>query len=246
MAQSERRSGMSAWAMAKTIFFTVLTVGFFFVIWVYNPFAHHEEYELPEEARKVIMDPKYAPEGRELFKQNCASCHSLRYDGIYLLSVAVKPEWAKIEKTMGKPIIEYVEDKETGKKKPVIRGYFVPRDIYEAVALQDLEGLKAAMGKIPPDLSTYYLARGPAYLFQFILNPQKVLPGTSMPQFFNPQFDKEAELKVAKIVSYMRSVSEPSPGEKTKRTFMGLATIGYFVLMGGLLWLLRKKLIDRP
>lgn len=237
---------MSAWAMAKTIFFVVVTVGFFLIIWVYNPFAHHDTYELPEEAKRIIMDPKYASEGRELFKQTCSSCHSLRYDGIYLLSVTAKPEWQKIEKTMGKPILEMVRDPETGEEKVVVKGYFVPRDIYEAVAINDLEALKASMGKVPPDLSSYYLARGPGYLYQFILNPQKVLPGTSMPQFFNPEFDKEAGQKVAKIVSYMRSVSEPSPEEKTKRTFMGIATISYFVVMGALLWILRKRLINRP
>ncbi len=236
---------MSAWSMAKTIFFVVLTVGFFTVIWVYNPFAPHETYELPEEAKRIIMDPKYAREGRDLFKMSCSSCHSLRYDGIYLLSVAMKPEWSKIEKSLGKPILEYVEVEKDGKKekKAVVRGYFVPRDVYEAVAISDLESLKASMGKVPPDLSTIYLARGPGYLYEFILHPQKVLPGTSMPQLFNPEFDKEAPKKVAKIVSYLRAVSEPPPEEKTKRTLMGVATIGYFIIMGALLWLLRKKLI---
>ncbi|NPA42246.1 MAG: c-type cytochrome [Aquificae bacterium] len=225
--------------MIKTVFFTGLTVVFFFIIWIKNPFAPHHEYELPEEAEKIVFDPKAAEEGRELFKQNCASCHSLRYDGIYLMSVTAKPEWEKIEKTQGKPIIEEKDG------KIHIRGYFVPRDVYEAVAISDLLGLKASFGKIPPDLSTYYLARGPGYLYQFIMDPQKILPGTTMPKLFFPEFDKEAPEKVAKIVAYMRSVNEPPPGEKAKRTLMGVATIGYFILMGALLWIYRKKIVSQ-
>ncbi len=230
---------MSAGGMLKTIFFGGLTVLFFFVIWIYNPFAPHEEYEIPDEVKTIIGDPKAAVEGRELFKQSCASCHSVRYDGIYLTSVAARPEWANIEKVHGKPIFE----EKDGKLQ--IKGYFVPRDVYEAVAIQDLQGLKASFGKVPPDLSTIYLSRGAGYLYQFILDPQKVLPGTSMPKLFFPEYDKEAPQKVAKIVSYLRSVNDPPPAEKVKRTLMGVVTIGYFVVMGFLLWIYRKKLLAK-
>ncbi len=230
---------MNTWGMVKTFVLAGATLLFFFIIWIYNPFSPHEEYPLPAQAEEIIKDPRSALEGRELFKQYCTSCHSLRYDGIYLSSVAAKPEWSKIEKSQGKPILE----KRDGKLH--IKGYFVPRDVYEAVAFQELESLKATFGKIPPDLSTYYLARGPGYLYQFILEPDKILPGTSMPKLFMPEFDKEAPQKVAKIVGYMRSVSEPSPEEKAKRTLMGMLTIGYFVIMGFLLWIYRKRLINR-
>ncbi len=228
---------MNGTGMIKTVFFGGITLLFFFVIWIYNPFAHHAEWEVPEEVEGIINDPKSAVEGKELFKQSCSSCHSLRYDGVYLMSVALKPEWSKIEKNFGQPILKEVD----GELK--VTGYFVPRDVYEAIAATDLENLKASLGKVPPDLSTYYLARGSGYLYNFILDPQKVLPGTSMPQLFIPQYDKEAPQKVAKIVAYMKSVNEPSPGEKAKRTFMGIATIGYFIAMGFLLWVYRKKLL---
>ncbi|RLJ69983.1 ubiquinol-cytochrome c reductase cytochrome c1 subunit [Hydrogenivirga caldilitoris] len=229
---------MSTWGLVKTVFFAGITAVFFFVIWIHNPFAPHEEYELPHEAGKIIGDPKAAVEGRELFKQNCTSCHSLRYDGLYLMSVAAKPEWAQIEKTQGKPIL--VE--KDGKLE--VKGYFVPRDVYEAVAITDLEGLKASFGKIPPDLSTIYLSRGAGYLYNFIMDPQKVLPGTSMPKLFFPEYDKEAPEKVAKIVAYLRSVNDPSPGEKAKRALMGVVTIAYFLAMGALLWIYRKRIVS--
>ncbi len=230
---------MSTWGLIKTVFFTAVTVVFFFVIWIYNPFAPHEEYELPDEAEKIIGDPKSAVEGRELFKQNCTSCHSLRYDGLYLMSVTARPEWSSIEKTQGKPILE----RKDGKLK--VRGYFVPRDVYEAVAVSDLQNLKASLGKVPPDLSTMYLARGAGYLYNFISDPQKVLPGTSMPKLFFPEYDKEAPQKVAKIVAYLRSVNEPPAGETAKRALMGVVTIGYFILMGALLWIYRKRILKQ-
>ncbi len=230
---------MSTGGMVKAIFFTLLTFGFFFVIWIKNPFAHKEVYEVPEEVAGIIWDPKAVSEGRELFKQTCSSCHSVRYDGLYLLSLEAKPEWKKILRTMGKPIFEERE----GKLK--IKGYYLPRDVYETVAFQDLENLKASFGKVPPDLSTIYLARGPGYLYQFIMDPQKVLPGTFMPKLFLPEYDKEAPEKVAKIVAYLRSVSEPPPSEKVKRTVMGAVTVGYFLLMGFVLWFYRRRLLER-
>jgi ubiquinol-cytochrome c reductase cytochrome c1 subunit len=47
--------------------------------------------------------------------------------------------------------------------------------------MNDLNALKESFGKVPPDLSTIYLVKGPEYLYNFILEPQKVLPGTTMP-----------------------------------------------------------------
>ncbi|MDQ7038522.1 MAG: cytochrome c1 [Aquificota bacterium] len=230
---------MSAWGVIKTAFFTLLTAGFFFIIWIHNPFAHKEVYELPEEAEGIVNDPKSAVEGRTLFKQSCSSCHSVRYDGMYLLSLEARPEWEKLLKTMGKPIIEKEGEKVN------IKGYYLPRDVYEAVALQDLENLKASFGKVPPDLSTIYLARGAGYLYHFILDPQKVLPGTSMPKLFFPEYDKEAHIKVAKIVAYLKSVSEPPPSEKAKRVVMGVVTVGYFLVMGVILWFYRRRVLER-
>ncbi|MDQ7081787.1 MAG: hypothetical protein Q9N34_01410 [Aquificota bacterium] len=115
------------------------------------------------------------------FKQNCASCHSLRYDGIYLMSVTAKPEWSKIEKSMGKPILE----EKDGELK--VRGYFVPKDVYESVAFADLQALKASFGKIPPDLSTMYLSRGAGYLLQLYIRSSEGSPGNLNAQALLPR-----------------------------------------------------------
>ncbi len=236
---------MSAWGVIKTIIFGGSTLVFFFILWFYNPFKHEEHYEVEKDVKAIIDNPwkktesgkTIAEEGRELFIANCSSCHSLRYDGIYLMSVQANPKWKKIEKTAGRPIYRY--------GKLYKDRFFVPKDVYEAFAHDDLQSLKASLGQVPPDLSTMYLARGEGYLYEFILNPQKVLPGTTMPQLFNPQFDPQAKEKVAKIVAYMKSVNTPPPQEQFKRTVMGVVVIGYFLLMGLLLWKYRQNLLKR-
>jgi hypothetical protein len=205
--------------MIKTIFFTVLTVAFFYIVWINNIFAHREKYEMPPEHRKIAMDYKYAKEGRELFIQNCAACHSVRYDALYLTQVQANPMLASLQEKYGKVL---------------------PRDVYEAVFMNELNALKESFGKVPPDLSTIYLVKGPEYLYNFILEPQKVLPGTTMP----PVMAGRPE-ETAKIIAYLRSVSEPPPQEKAKRNIMGVVTIGYFIVMGILIWLWRDRILKR-
>jgi len=205
--------------MIKTIFFTVLTIAFFYIVWINNIFAPHEKYEMPPEHRKIAMDYKYAKEGRELFVQNCTSCHSVRYDAIYPAQVQANPMLASLQEKYGKVL---------------------PRDVYEAVFMNELNALKESFGKVPPDLSTIYLVKGPEYLYNFILEPQKVLPGTTMP----PVMAGRPE-ETAKIIAYLRSVSEPPPQEKAKRNIMGVVTIGYLIVMGILIWLWRDRILKK-
>ena len=206
--------------MIKTVFFTILTVVFFYIVWINNIFAPHEKYEMPEEHRKIAMDVKYAKEGKELFMQNCAACHSVRYDAVYPLSIQSNPNLPALQGKYGKVL---------------------PRDVYEAVFTSDLNALKESFGKVPPDLSTIYLVKGPEYLYNFILRPQEILPGTTMPAVMTGRPEGET----AKIVAYLKSVSEPSPEEKAKRNLMGIITIGYLVVMGVLIWLWRAKILKR-
>jgi ubiquinol-cytochrome c reductase cytochrome c1 subunit len=205
--------------MIKTIFFTVLTIAFFYIVWINNIFAPHEKYEMPPEHRKIAMDYKYAKEGRELFVQNCTSCHSVRYDAIYPAQVQANPMLKPLQEKYGKVL---------------------PRDVYEAVFMNELNALKESFGKVPPDLSTIYLVKGPEYLYNFILEPQKVLPGTTMP----PVMAGRPE-ETAKIIAYLRSVSEPPPQEKAKRNIMGVVTIGYLIVMGILIWLWRDRILKK-
>lgn len=205
--------------MIRTVFLTALTLVFFAIIWFENPFAPHEEYSMPAQYAKIADDVKYAKEGKELFLQNCSSCHSVRYDGVYVTSVQSNSLLGQLQKEYGKVL---------------------PRDIYESVFMNELNALKESFGKIPPDLSTIYLVKGKEYLFNFILEPQKVLPGTTMPPVMTGRPEE-----TAKIIAYLKSVSEPPPQEKAKRVVMGVATIGYFILMGVLLYVWRERLLKK-
>jgi len=173
----------------------------------------------PKNTKRSPWDYKYAKEGRELFVQNCAACHSVRYDALYPAQVQANPMLTSLQEKYGKVL---------------------PRDVYESVFMNDLNALKESFGKVPPDLSTIYLVKGPEYLYNFILEPQKVLPGTTMPPVMTGRPEE-----TAKIVAYLRSVSEPPPQEKAKRNIMGVVTIGYLIVMGILIWLWRGRVLKR-
>ncbi len=205
--------------MIKTAFFTILTLVFFYIIWINNVFAPHETYEMPEQYKKIAEDDRYAKEGKQLFEQNCQACHSVRYDAVYPSAIQANPNLKALQEQYGKVL---------------------PRDVYESAFQAELAQLKESFGKVPPDLSTIYIAKGKEYLFNFILEPQKVLPGTSMPAVITGKPEE-----TAKIISYLRSVSEPSSSEKAKRTLMGIGTIAYLVVMGVLIWIWRSRILKR-
>jgi len=206
--------------MIKAIFFTAITVVFFYTIWINNIFAPHERYEMPAQHAKIADDVKsYAKEGKQLFEQNCQSCHSVRYDAVYIASVQANPKLKTLQEKYGKVL---------------------PRNVYESVFHEDLMSLKESFGKVPPDLSTIYIVKGKEYLYNFILDPQKVLPGTSMPAVMTGRPEE-----TAKIIAYLKSVAEPSPEEKGKRVFMGVGTIAYLIVMGVLLWIYRGRILKR-
>ncbi|MFN3947528.1 MAG: cytochrome c1 [Aquificaceae bacterium] len=206
--------------MIKTIFFTVITLVFFYIIWINNIFAPHEHYEMPAQYAKIADDVKsYAKEGKQLFEQYCQACHSVRYDAVYISSVQANPKLQTLQENYGKVL---------------------PRDVYEAVFYEDLMALKESFGKVPPDLSTMYLVKGKEYLYAFILEPEKVLPGTSMPPVVAGMPEE-----TAKIIAYLKSVAEPSPEEKSKRVLMGVGTIAYLIVMGILLWVYRGRILKK-
>lgn len=206
--------------MIRAIFLTVITIVFFYIIWINNIFAPHEKYEMPAQYARIADDVKsYAKEGKQLFEQYCQACHSVRYDAVYISSVQANPKLQTLQEKYGKVL---------------------PRDVYEAVFHEDLMALKESFGKVPPDLSTIYLVKGKEYLFAFILEPQEVLPGTSMPAVTTGMPEE-----TAKIIAYLKSVAEPAPEEKSKRFLMGVGTIAYLIIMGILIWIYRGRVLKK-
>lgn len=89
------------------------------------------------------------------------------------------------------------------------------------------------MGSNPPDLSMMIRAKNSDnYLNKLINDPQKVLPGTSMPRV---GLTKESE---EQIVSYLEKVGD---SKKDERTSIGIYTMIYFLILGVFATLWKRK-----
>lgn len=91
------------------------------------------------------------------------------------------------------------------------------------------DSLKSYMGMTPPDLSIMIRARSGDYLETFLNDPQKNLPGTSMPR---TGLNKQAQ---EQVVNYMESIGD---SKKSQRETLGYALIGFFTILAilGYLW----------
>jgi ubiquinol-cytochrome c reductase cytochrome c1 subunit len=95
------------------------------------------------------------------------------------------------------------------------------------------ENLKKYLGKVPPDLSIIYKAKGEEYLQAFINRPGKVLHGTSMPRL---GIDEESQHE---IVKYLEEIADP---HKEQRQKVGLYVLLYMLVMVGLTYAWKKKI----
>lgn len=97
------------------------------------------------------------------------------------------------------------------------------------VALTNEKDLKNYMGSVPPDLSIIIRARSVEYLETFINDPQKGLPGTSMPRVGLKKQTQE------QVVSYLENVGD---SKKSERESLGFKIMGYFFILSifAILW----------
>jgi len=93
--------------------------------------------------------------------------------------------------------------------------------------------LKQYLGKVPPDLSIIYKAKGEEYLHAFLNKPQALLPGTGMPRV---GLNKEAQ---EKAIAYLEEIADP---HKEQRKKVGLLVLGYLLVMTGLTYAWKKKI----
>lgn len=89
------------------------------------------------------------------------------------------------------------------------------------------------MGTTPPDLSMMIRSKGEEYLMTFINNPQKELPGTSMPRV---GLTKEAQ---EQVVSYLEKTGDR---KKDEREALGIKVIGYMIIFTLLAYLWKVKI----
>ncbi len=89
-------------------------------------------------------------------------------------------------------------------------------------AFTDAEPLKKYMGSNPPDLSIMIRSRGKHYLETFINDPQKGLPGTSMPRVGLNEKSQE------QVVNYLESIGD---SKKAERESLGYKIMLYFLIL---------------
>lgn len=108
--------------------------------------------------------------------------------------------------------------------------------------IDGLKGIKVAspssviqdyLGAPAPDLSTMFRSKGEHYLSLFINDPQKMLPGTSMPRV---GLKKEAEKQV---LSYMEKIAD---AKKQERESLGKKIIAYMIIMAFIAYLWKRKI----
>ncbi|VAY86375.1 ubiquinol cytochrome C oxidoreductase, cytochrome C1 subunit [hydrothermal vent metagenome] len=88
------------------------------------------------------------------------------------------------------------------------------------------------LGSIPPDLSMYIRSRGEEYINAFLNHPQVMLPGTAMPRVGLNEKSQE------QVIAYLESIGD---SHKDERNSMGIYFIGYFLILGLIAYLWKRK-----
>ncbi|MFV0482061.1 MAG: c-type cytochrome [Campylobacteraceae bacterium] len=96
----------------------------------------------------------------------------------------------------------------------------------------DKASLKTYMGMNPPDLSMMIRARSASYLETFINDPQKNLPGTSMPRVGLTKHSQE------QVINYMESVGDSKKAERQK---IGIYMMIFFVVFSVIAYMWKRE-----
>ena len=102
----------------------------------------------------------------------------------------------------------------------------------KTASLTDDASISAYMGKLPPDLSMMFKSRGEHYVHNLINDPQKLLPGTSMPRVGLTQTAEK------QVVTYMESISDP---KKEERNDLGPKVLVYMVIFTIFAYLWKRR-----
>ena len=95
----------------------------------------------------------------------------------------------------------------------------------KVMSTSDKDALSAYMGTTPPDLSIMIRAKSDEYLSTFINDPQKQLPGTSMPRV------GLTENAQKQVVAYMEKVGDRKKAERESLGYKLLAYMAIFTLL---------------
>jgi len=205
----------------RSIPIVIILGGLFYALW--SGILEPSEWKVPQSAEVIkakVGETQLIKEGSKIFKTSCAACHSLRYKKIYPFFVNAPNE---------KPLFKILMKEHNG---------FLTRDVYESAFALQLKGLKAAFGSIPPDLSTAYVYLGEGKLFNIIKNPQKVIPGTKMPNLHLN------DRQILAVSAFMKTAILPTAKETSRRHLIGMIVIIFFIILAILIALYRKVVLE--
>lgn len=167
----------------------------------------------PQDIANVVAYLKAKKAGevtpKEAFTEACGRCHANRY--------AKMTQLGDIPKT----------------KSNIKTGQDIDALKYEQKVATEQASLANYLGKLPPDLSIIYRARGEHFLHTFVENPQSQLPGTAMPRTGLSHEGME------KVMAFLEETGDPS---KPARALLGPWVIGFFVLFTILAYLWKSSL----
>jgi len=166
----------------------------------------------PQDIANVVAYIKAKKAGevtpKEAFIEACGRCHANRYGKLTQLG--------EIPKT----------------KSNIKTGQDIEKLKYDQKVAEEQNSLADYLGKLPPDLSIIYRARGEHYLHTFIENPQSHLPGTAMPRV------GLSEEGMEKVMEYLEETGDPSA---PARALLGPWVIGFFIIFTILAYLWKQS-----
>jgi len=136
------------------------------------------------------------------FENACGRCHAMRYEK--WTQIGTKPTFKKEQDSLG----------------------------FDVKMLDYQDSLKAYLGKLPPDLSMYYLSRSKHFLETFIENPQSQLVGTAM-----PRVGVTAEIS-EKVIEYM---ADSADTKRVERKEIGKNVMIYIIIFALFAFLWKKE-----
>ncbi len=200
------------------------------------------------EGIKAPMDPKTAAASFGVVPPDLSNIAAV-LDEKFLINFLVNPQKATENPKFAMPALGLNEQQAadiTAYLKGIAKKHMTPKEkLVEACvrchsvkyqkiyAKTPAENLKKYLGKVPPDLSVIYKAKGEEYLQAFINRPSKILNGTKMPRV---GLDKESQ---EEIIGYLEKIADP---HKEQRKKVGLYVLLYMLVMIGLTYAWKKKI----
>ncbi len=139
---------------------------------------------------------------KQAFEDACGRCHANRYT--QWTQIGEKPKFKKERDSL----------------------------LFDANVLDYQDNLKKYLGKLPPDTSMQFGARGEHHLETFIENPQNLKEGTSMPRVGVTADGSE------KIMLYLQDSYDP---KRDERHTTGLWVMGYLLIFAFVAFLWKRQ-----